>query len=119
MSISDMIEGKRQWRAHMARVKALPHEYQVVYREMQKYLFKVGPVGLAEDGGILMNILELFEDGVVRGKQVLEITGKDVASFCDELIGDSKTYAETYQESANQSVDAAMKKSINKANKKG
>jgi DNA-binding ferritin-like protein (Dps family) len=32
MSISDIIEGKRQWRAHMARVKALPHEYQVVCR---------------------------------------------------------------------------------------
>ena len=44
MSIHDMVEGKRKWRAHMARVGALPEDYRIVYREMQKYLFKIGPV---------------------------------------------------------------------------
>ena len=44
MGIQDIIEGKKQWRAHMARVKALPPDYQIVYKEIQRYLFKVGPV---------------------------------------------------------------------------
>ena len=44
MRIRDIIEGKKEWRAHVARVKALPQEYQIVYHEIQKYLFKVGPV---------------------------------------------------------------------------
>lgn len=48
MSIQDIIEGKKQWRAHMARVKALPPDYQIVYKEIQKYLFKVGPVDLPD-----------------------------------------------------------------------
>ena len=38
MSIQDIIEGKREWRAHMARVKALPEDYQIVYKEIQKYI---------------------------------------------------------------------------------
>ncbi|MEK8174547.1 DUF1048 domain-containing protein [Streptomyces sp. M19] len=52
MGIQDIIEGKKQWRAHTARVKALPPDYRIVYKEMQKYLFKVGPVDLT-DGPLL------------------------------------------------------------------
>ncbi len=33
MGIQDIIEGKKQWRAHMARVKALPPDYQIAYKD--------------------------------------------------------------------------------------
>jgi len=99
MSIRDIIEGKKEWRAHVARVKALPRDYQIVYKEIQKYLFKVGPVELTEGTGILSGIVDLFEEGAAVGKGVLEVTGRDVAAFCDDLIKDSKTYADIYQES--------------------
>ncbi|MEU9631646.1 DUF1048 domain-containing protein [Streptomyces luteogriseus] len=98
MSIQDIIEGKKQWRAHVARVKALPPDYQIVYKEMQKYLFKVGPVSLS-DGPLLPGIVDFFEEGVAAGKGVLELIGTDVAAFCDDLIKDSPTYADAYQES--------------------
>ncbi|MFG2003972.1 DUF1048 domain-containing protein [Spirillospora sp. NPDC048911] len=98
MGIQDIIEGKKQWRAHMARVKALPPDYQIVYKEMQRYLFKVGPIDLT-DGNLLAGIVDFFEEGAVSGKGVLELIGTDVAAFCDGLIKDSRTYAEIYQES--------------------
>lgn len=98
MGIRDMIEGKREWRAHMARVKALPPDYQIVYQEMQKYFFKIGPVELV-DGGLLSGILDFFEEGAAEGKRVLELTGNDVAAFCDDLVKDSPTYAGIYQDS--------------------
>jgi DNA-binding ferritin-like protein (Dps family) len=98
MGIQDIIEGKRQWRAHLARVKALPPDYQIVYQEMQRYLFKVGPVDLS-DGRLLSGIVDFFEEGAATGKGVLEITGNDVAAFCDGLIKDSRTYSDLYQES--------------------
>ncbi|WP_410659630.1 DUF1048 domain-containing protein [Amycolatopsis sp. lyj-112] len=98
MGIQDIIEGKKQWRAHVARVKALPSDYQVVYKEIQKYLFKVGPIDLT-DGPLLPGIVDFFEEGVAAGKGVLELLGDDVAAFCDGLIGDSRTYADLYQES--------------------
>jgi DNA-binding ferritin-like protein (Dps family) len=46
----------------------------------------------------------------VLGKGVLEVTGRDVAAFCDDLIKDSKTYADIYQASVAQEVNQAMKK---------
>ncbi len=114
MSIQDIIEGKKEWRTHMARVKALPQDYQIVYKEIQKYLFKVGPVELTEGTGLLSGIVDLFEEGAALGKNVLEVTGSDVAAFCDDLIKDSKTYADIYQESVDREVSKAMKKVTNR-----
>ena len=96
MGIHDIIQGKREWRAHMARVKALPPDYQIVYKEIQRYFFKVGPVELAD---LLSGILDFFQEGVAAGKGVLELIGDDVAAFCDDLVKDSRTYADIYQES--------------------
>ncbi|MFC6880765.1 MULTISPECIES: DUF1048 domain-containing protein [Actinomadura] len=98
MGIQDIIEGKKQWRAHMARVKALPPDYQIVYKELQRYIFKVGPVDLL-NGPLLSEIIDFFEEGVASNKGVLELIGNDVAAFCDDLIKDSRTYADLYQES--------------------
>ena len=93
MGIQHIIEGKKQWRAHMARVKALPPDYQIVYKEIQRYLFKVG------GGTLLSGIVDFFEEGVADGKGVLEIIGSDVAAFCDDLVKDSRTCADIRQES--------------------
>lgn len=114
MRIQDIIEGKKEWRAHVARVKALPQEYQIVYREIQKYLFKVGPIELTEGTGLLSGIIDLFEEGAALEKGVLEVTGSDVATFCDDLIKDSKTYADIYQESVDQEGNKAIQKVTDK-----
>ncbi|BEL06461.1 DUF1048 domain-containing protein [Actinoplanes sichuanensis] len=98
MSIHDIIEGKRQWRAHVARVKALPPDYRIVYQEIQKYLFKVGPVDLAESN-LLAGIVDFFAEGAASGQSVTQLIGTDVAAFADGLIKDSPTYAERYQSS--------------------
>jgi len=108
VGIQDIIEGKRQWRAHVARVKALPPDYRIVYQEMQKYLFKVGPIDLTE-GNLLSGIVDFFEEGAAEGKGVLELIGEDVAAFCDDLVKDSRTYAEIYQESAGGEAGSAEK----------
>lgn len=110
MSIQDIIEGKKQWRAHMNRVKALPSDYQIVYREIQNYLFKVGPVELTESTDLLSGIVDLFAEGAAFKKDVLQVTGKDVAAFCDELIKDCKTYSDIYRDSVDKEVSKAMKK---------
>lgn len=114
MSIRDIIEDKKEWRTHVARVKALPQDYQIVYKEIQKYLFKVGPVELTGGTGLLSGIVDLFEEGAALGKDVLEVTGKDVSAFCDDLTKDSKTYADIYQESVGQEVNKAIKKATDK-----
>ncbi len=112
MNIKAIIEGKKEWRAHMARVKALPNDYQIVYEEIQKYLYKVGPIELTEGIGLLSGIVDLFEEGAIMGKGVLDVTGSNVADFCDDLIKDSKTYLD--QASINLKVSKAIKKATDK-----
>jgi DNA-binding ferritin-like protein (Dps family) len=90
VGIQDVIEGKKQWRAHMSRVKALPPDYQIVYKEIQKYLFKVGPVDVP-DGHLFSGIVDFFAEGAVAGKGVLELIGDDVAAFCDGLVKGART----------------------------
>lgn len=110
MTIEDIIKGKKEWRSHIKRVKALPQDYQFAYKEIQKYLFKVGPVELTESVDLLSGIVDLFEEGASSNKGVLEVTGSDVAAFCDDLIKDSKTYADIYQESVEKEIFKATKK---------
>ncbi|WKX71549.1 DUF1048 domain-containing protein [Streptomyces sp. XD-27] len=108
MGIHDIIEGKKEWRAHMARVRALPPDYEIVYKEMQRYFFKVGPIGLI-DGPLLPGIVDFFEQGAASGKGVIELIGDDVAAFCDGLIKDSRTHADVYQESISERPGKAGK----------
>ena len=108
MSIQDIIEGKKQWRAHMARVKALPPDYQIVYKEIQRYLFKVGPIDVAH-GHLLSGIVDFFEEGAAAGKGVLELIGNDVAAFCDDLVNGSRTYADICRESISGEPGTARK----------
>ena len=112
MKIKEIIEGKKEWKAHKARVNALPKDYQIVYKEIQNYLYKVGPIELTESIELLAGIVDLFEDGASNGKNVLKVTGKDIAVFCDDLIKDSKTYYDLYKESVDQKVSKAMKKGL-------
>jgi DNA-binding ferritin-like protein (Dps family) len=84
---------------------------------MQKYFFKVGPVELTDGTELLSGIIDLFEEGAALGKGVLEVTGSDVASFCDDLIKDSITYADIYQKSVGQEVKKAIRKVTNKTKK--
>lgn len=114
MSIREMFDEKKQWRAHMARVKALPNDYQIVYREIQKYLFKVGPVLLTGDQSLLSDLVDLFEQGATAEKSVLEVTGTDVAAFADGLIDGLPTYADAYQPGSDAVVAESMKVSIEK-----
>jgi len=109
MGIKEIIEGKKKWRAHVAHIKVLPQDYQIVYKEIQKYLFMVGPVDLSDGTGLFSGIVDLFEESAAMGKNVLEVTGSDVAAFCDDLIKDSKTYFDVYQDSVNQKVNKAIK----------
>ena len=79
---------------------------------------KVGPIemtdGLTDGTGLLSGIVDLFEEGAALVKGVLEVTGSDVAAFCDDLIKDSKTNADDIQESVGQEVNKAVKKVTDK-----
>jgi len=94
VGIQEIIDGKKRWRAHMARVRALPPDYQIVYKEIQRYLFKTGPVDLPDGSSLLSGIVDFFEEGAAAGKGAMALIGTDVAAFCDDLTKDSRTRAD-------------------------
>ncbi len=56
---------RSEWRAHLARVKALPPRLRDRLHGDPKYYAKVGPVDLL-DGSLLMRILDFFEEGAAE-----------------------------------------------------
>jgi DNA-binding ferritin-like protein (Dps family) len=103
-------ESKREYKGQMARVKALPEDYQYVFEKIQQYMWKFAGGDGMDMLKIHYNLIELFEDGAENGKHVLEITGDDVAGFCDELIRNAKTYTEKWRQDLNADIQQKLGK---------
>ncbi|WP_223587655.1 DUF1048 domain-containing protein [Neobacillus bataviensis] len=110
MSIFEKIIGslddKREWKAMEARAKALPSEYRNAYKAIQKYMWTAGggPIDWKDSSRIFGGILDLFEEGAAEGKKVTDLTGEDVAAFCDELVKDEKTWRDKYRKKLNDTI---------------
>ncbi|TWD96584.1 DNA-binding ferritin-like protein (Dps family) [Neobacillus bataviensis] len=110
MSIFEKIIGslddKREWRAMEARAKALPSEYRNAYKAMQKYMWTAGggPTDWKDSSRIFNGILDLFEEGAAEGRKVTDLTGEDVAAFCDELVKDEQTWKDKYRKKLNDNI---------------
>ena len=53
----------KNWKLLSLESKGCRQDYQIVYKEIQKYLFKVGPVELTDGTGLLSGVVDLFEEG--------------------------------------------------------
>lgn len=109
MSIFEKIIGslddKRAWKAMEARAKTLPSEYRNAYKAIKEYMWTAGGITDWKDTSrIFGGILDLFEEGAVEGKKVTDLTGEDVAAFCDELVEDAKTWKDRYRTKLNDTI---------------
>lgn len=95
---------KREYRQKQARAKALPEDYAYVYQKIQHYMWgHAGGSGM-DMMPILSDLLDLFETGAAEGKPVLEVTGEDVAAFCDELLRNARTWTGNRSEALNRDI---------------
>lgn len=102
--IQKMIGDKKEYKEQMARIEALPEDYRFVFEKIQGYIW-----GFAGGDGSDMvktqkELIELFETSAADGKHVLEVTGEDVAGFCDEFIRDTKKWTDNYREKLNRNM---------------
>ncbi|WP_270228162.1 DUF1048 domain-containing protein [Lactococcus garvieae] len=88
MKFKEIIEEKKEWYALQNAVKKLPEDYGIVYKEIQRYFFKIG----VSDLQVLGELLAIFEEGVKRNQAVLDVTGKDVAAFSDSLLDQEENF---------------------------
>ncbi|WP_337020072.1 DUF1048 domain-containing protein [Oceanobacillus massiliensis] len=99
------LDEKREWKAMEARAKSLPGEYRNAYKAIQKYMWTSGGITDWEDTSrVFGGIIDLFEEGAAEGKKVTELTGEDVAAFCDELVKDTKTWQDKYRAKLNDTI---------------
>lgn len=98
---------KKEWNAMEARAKALPKDFRVVYKEIKQYVWKTSGLDSIDT---FKGLLDLFEEGVANGKHALEITGHDVAAFCDDLLKGSRTYTQKWRESLNRDIAKKLEK---------
>jgi len=107
----DMILGdlksKKEWRSMERRAKALTEDYRFVYEEIKKYIWNSSGVSTID---VFKILLDMFEENVANGRNVLEITGNDVAAFCDELVKDEKSYSEDSRKKLNRNIAKKIEK---------
>ncbi len=95
---------KRDYKALQAKIDALPKDYSYTYHKIEHYMW-------AHSGGdgmdviaIMSDVYDLFETGAAQGKNVLEVTGEDVASFADELLEGAKTWTTDQHDALNRDI---------------
>lgn len=99
-----LIGDKKEYKLMMARVEAMPEDYSFVFKKIQHYMWNFASGDGSDILKIQYELIDLLETGVADGKRVLDITGGDVAAFCDELLSNAKTYTENWRESLNSDV---------------
>ena len=95
--LKKVIGDKQAWKKLEARANALPGDYRVVYNEIKDYMwnlwrFSASAGNQEQSFATLEDLLNLFEAGAKEGRGVLEVTGKDVATFCDDLFHATETW---------------------------
>lgn len=100
------LDDKREWREMEARAKTLPSDYRNAYKGIQKYMWTAGggPTDWKESSRIFVGILDFFEEGAAEGKKVTDLTGEDVAAFCDDLVKDEQTWKDKYRKKLNDMI---------------
>lgn len=106
--IKNIRESKKEYRRQMEKVKELPSDYQFVFKKIQNYMW-----GFAGGDGLDMlktqyELIELFEISSSEGKHVLDVTGEDVAGFCDELIRDNRLWTDSVKRRINRKVNKKL-----------
>ncbi len=104
LNVKKIIQSKREYKQQMARVEALPEDYQYVFKKIQGHMWMFASGSGYDMMKIHYDLVELFEIGAADGKHVLDITGEDVAAFCEELLRSASTYTENWRESLNRDI---------------
>jgi DNA-binding ferritin-like protein (Dps family) len=99
-----VIGDKKEWKKMEARADALPRDYRIVYDEIKHYMWRFTAGDGMDIVSVLNDVLGLFETSAAEGRHALDVTGDDVAAFCDERLRGTASYADRWRESLNRDV---------------
>lgn len=102
--LTKILGDKKEWKAMEARANVLPRDFRLVYGEMKSYMWRFTAGDGMDIVAILKDVLGLFETSAAQGKSVLDVTGEDVAAFCDERLRGTRSYFDQWRGSLNRDV---------------
>ncbi|MET8872085.1 DUF1048 domain-containing protein [Nocardia sp. NPDC004604] len=96
----------REYKAFIARAKALPTEYQTAWEEIQIHLFPYGDFTGRNLMPILDGALGLLEETASDGQSVHEALGDDIKGFCAAIAGEegAKSFHDKWRTQLNKNV---------------
>src|SRR4030042_2295234 len=77
---------KIDYKVYKKRIQTLPKDYQIVFKEIEAFMWNFALGSGRGMMSVLTDMLELFESGAQEGKNVLNIVGDDVSDFCAGLL---------------------------------
>ncbi|MFE6648095.1 DUF1048 domain-containing protein [Nocardioides sp. NPDC057772] len=84
--LTRLIGDKKDWKRMEARAAELPADYRTVYGETKSYMWRFTASAGMDIVDILRDILDLFETEAATGRSVIDVTGPDLAAFCDARL---------------------------------
>ncbi|OGL22143.1 hypothetical protein A2707_02240 [Candidatus Saccharibacteria bacterium RIFCSPHIGHO2_01_FULL_45_15] len=104
-TILGSLDDKRDYKNNETRAKTLPNEYRIAYKEIKHYIFQTSGI---TDMKPLVVLVDMFEEAAAHNRQVLEITGSDVAAFADELVRGETSYHQKQRQKLNTSLSKKL-----------
>ncbi len=108
--INKLMGDKKEYKEQMARVAALPEEYRFVYEKIQNYMWSFAGGSGMDMLKTQYELIDLFEESVAQHMHVLDVTGEDVAGFCDELIRGNKLWIDSQRKKLNLGIKNKFEK---------
>lgn len=102
--IKKILGDKKEYREQMARAEALPEDYRFVFEKIHGYMWRFAGGDGSEMLKTQNELIEFLEAGAADGKHVLDVTGKDIAGFCDEFLCDTKKWTDNFRNKLNRDM---------------
>lgn len=103
--IKKLIQDKKEYKEQLARVELLPEDYKFVFEKIQEYIWRFADGDGSDMLRVQHELIDLFEVSALDKRHVLEVTGEDVAGFCDEFIRDTKKWTDRYSKKLNKKLE--------------
>lgn len=108
------LDDKRKYKQMMKRVDALPNEYSITFKQIQKYIYTVGGISgditIFNNLNIFEDLLDLFEESAADERNIIDVIGSDASKFCDEFINAYVNDSKTLGENLNKEIIERFKK---------
>jgi DNA-binding ferritin-like protein (Dps family) len=101
---------KIDYKVYKKRIQALPKDYQIVFKEIEAFMWNFASGNGRGMMSVLTDILELFESGAQGSKNVLNIVGEDVSDFCDGIL--KEIQAQTWTGKKKEMLNQAIRKKL-------